>query len=159
MTFLALSRRRLLEGLAVLSTCLALPALPARAAARLEVHKVRGCGCCEMWAEHLRAHGYACAVTEHADLDPIKARLGVPDALRSCHTALLEGYVVEGHVPAAALDRLLRERPAIAGLAVPGMPAGSPGMPSDQPDAYAVIAFAADGRQEVFMRFVGEAAV
>jgi hypothetical protein len=158
MTMLTLPRRRLLGGLAALGTCLALPLLPARAAGRLEVHKARGCGCCDMWADHLRAHGFACDVTEHVDLEPIKARLGVPDALRSCHTALLEGYVVEGHVPAMALERLLRERPAIAGLAVPGMPAGSPGMPSDRPEAFTVVAFAADGRQESFMRFVGESA-
>ena len=156
MTPSVLPRRPLLLGLAAVGVTLALPARRVRASPLVQVSKVTGCGCCEGWAEHLRASGFACEVTAHDDLTPIKRRLGVPEDLESCHTATLEGYVVEGHVPAAALQRLLAERPAIIGLAVPGMPMGSPGMPSPRPDAYDVVAFAADGRREVFMRFVGE---
>ncbi|HEX6011868.1 MAG TPA: DUF411 domain-containing protein [Geminicoccaceae bacterium] len=155
-----LSRRPLLAGLAAASVVAPAAAMgQARAAARsLQVFKTPGCGCCEGWAEHLRANGFACEVTEHAELARVKDRLGVPESLRSCHTGTLEGYVVEGHVPAAALERLLIERPAaVAGLAVPGMPMGSPGMPSPHPEAYEVVAFGADGSQRTFMRFVGEA--
>jgi hypothetical protein len=156
-----LSRRPLLASLAAAAAATgATPVSQARAAAArsLQVFKTPGCGCCEGWAEHLRANGFACEVTEHADLASVKDRLGVPGSLRSCHTGTLEGYVVEGHVPAAALERLLAERPAaVAGLAVPGMPMGSPGMPSSDPEAYEVVAFGADGRQRTFMRFVGEA--
>jgi hypothetical protein len=123
----------------------------------VRVAKTPGCGCCEGWAEHLRAAGFACEVSENPDLDALKDRLGVPADLRSCHTATVAGYVVEGHVPAPAVRRLLVERPAaVLGLAVPGMPAGSPGMPSESPDTYAVTAFAADGGRTEFMRFVGE---
>ncbi|MGH7314852.1 MAG: DUF411 domain-containing protein [Candidatus Rokuibacteriota bacterium] len=86
------------------------------------------------------------------DLTPIKRKLGVPTAIQSCHTALVEGYVVEGHVPADVIDRLLRERPSIAGLAVPGMPVGSPGMeaPGRAPDRYQVLAFDREGRTTVY---------
>jgi hypothetical protein len=152
----ALSRRPLLLGLAAAGVAQALPLRRLQASPPLlRVTKATGCGCCEGWADHLRASGFACEVTALDDLTPLKRRLGVPEDLQSCHTATLEGYVVEGHVPAAALRRLLAERPAILGLAVPGMPMGSPGMPSPQLEAYEVIAFAADGRREAFMRFVG----
>jgi hypothetical protein len=155
-----LARRPLLASLAATVAVVAAPMGQARAAAArsLQVFKTPGCGCCEGWAEHLRANGFACEVTEHADLAGVKDRLGVPGSLRSCHTGTMEGYVVEGHVPAAALERLLAERPAaVAGLAVPGMPMGSPGMPSPRPESYEVVAFGADGGQRTFMRFVGEA--
>ena len=87
-----------------------------------------------------------------ADLAPIKQKLGVPRALQSCHTALVEGYVIEGHVPADLIDRLLRERPPISGLAVPGMPLGSPGMevPGHTPERYQILAFDRSGRTAVF---------
>lgn len=157
MTRTALPRRPLLGGLVLLAGGLALPWAPARAAAPLiEARKQRGCGCCEGWADHVRASGFACTVATYDDLGPIKAALGVPEALQSCHTATVEGYALEGHVPAAAIRRLLAERPAIKGLAVPGMPLGSPGMPGDPPDAYEVIAFGEGDAQSIFMRFVGE---
>jgi hypothetical protein len=155
-----LARRPLLAGLAAAAmAAFAAPLARARAAAArsLRVFKTPGCGCCEGWAEHLRANGFACEVTEHADLASVKDRLGVPESLRSCHTGTLEGYVVEGHVPAAALEQLLAERPAVVvGLAVLGMPMGSPGMPSPRPETYEVVAFGPDGRQRTFMRFTGE---
>jgi hypothetical protein len=143
-------------GLGLLGAGLALPLPRAKAATLIRAVKQRGCGCCEGWAQHVRAEGFACEVETMDDLEPVKARLGVPDALRSCHTATVEGYVLEGHVPASAIRKLLAERPAIRGLAVPGMPLGSPGMPGEPPDAYEVVAFAEGGAQHVFMRFLGE---
>ncbi len=101
---------------------------------------------------YLRANGFPIKVEDTEDLAPIKRKHGVPRDLQGCHTALVEGYVVEGHVPADLIDRLLRERPAIAGLAVPGMPPGSPGMetPGQVPERYQVIAFERSGRTSVF---------
>ena len=151
-----LPRRLVLGGMALLGAGLGLPLGRPRAATLIQVRKQRGCGCCDGWVEHLRANGFICEVSTLDDLAPIKASLSVPEALRSCHTATVEGYVVEGHVPASALRRLLAERPAIRGLAVPGMPLGSPGMPGEPVDEYAVIAFAKDGTQRTFMRFSGE---
>ena len=152
----AATRRLLLATLAGTPLALAWPGRARAAAPRLLVAKTPGCGCCEGWAEHLRAAGFACEVSENPDLDALKDELKVPADLRSCRTATVAGYVVEGHVPAPAVRRLLVERPAVLGLAVPGMPAGSPGMPSESPNTYAVTAFAADGGRTEFMRFVGE---
>ena len=105
-------------------------AAPASAAARppAVLYKNPQCSCCETHAEYLRQHGYQVEVKPSFDLVTIKRQNGVPEALDGCHTMLIAGYVVEGHVPAAAVDRLLDERPAIKGISVPGMPAGSPGM-------------------------------
>ncbi len=101
---------------------------------------------------YLRANSFPVKAEDTEDLAAIKKKHGVPGNLQSCHTALVEGYVVEGHVPADLIDRLLRERPAIAGLAVPGMPSGSPGMesPGRAPEPYQVIAFDRSGRTSVF---------
>jgi hypothetical protein len=101
---------------------------------------------------HLREHGFPVEERNAADLGAVKRRHGVPAALESCHTALVEGYVVEGHVPADLIDRLLRERPSVAGLAVPGMPAGSPGMEvrGQKPERYQVYAFTRDGGRRVY---------
>ncbi len=101
---------------------------------------------------HLREHAFPVEERHDADLGAVKRQHGVPAALHSCHTALVEGYVVEGHVPADLIDRLLRERPAVAGLAVPGMPVGSPGMevPGQAPERYRVYAFTRDGRTRVY---------
>lgn len=117
------------------------------------VHKDPNCGCAG-WVKHLESEGYVVTVEEAADLRPIRARLRVPQSLSACHTAEISGYVVEGHVPAAAIRRLLETRPAALGLAVPGMPAGSPGMEGGTPAPYDVVLFAAD-TQQTFMRFVG----
>jgi len=118
----------------------------------IEVYKSPTCGCCSKWVEHLRAHGFTVRATDTAAVDELKAKHGVPRALRSCHTALVSGYVIEGHVPASDVERLLRERPALAGLAVPGMPIGSPGMegPGGKTEPYDVIAFDEDGRSHTF---------
>jgi len=101
---------------------------------------------------HLRASGYPVKVEDVRDITPIKRRYNVPERLEGCHTALVEGYVVEGHVPADLIDRLLRERPPAAGLAVPGMPAGSPGMeaPGQAPEPYKVLLFDRSGKTAVF---------
>jgi hypothetical protein len=103
---------------------------------------------------HLRDSGFPVKTEDLADLRPIKRRLGVPTDLEGCHTAIVEGYVVEGHVPADLIDRLLRERPRVAGLAVPGMPAGSPGMeaPGQAADRYEVLAFEKNGRYTAYAR-------
>jgi hypothetical protein len=101
---------------------------------------------------HLRSNGFPVTERNETDLAPVKRRLGVPTALESCHTALVEGYVLEGHVPADLIDRLLRERPKITGLAVPGMPVGSPGMesPGMKAERYQVLTFDRSGRTTVF---------
>jgi hypothetical protein len=142
-------------GLAVASIgaarALARPAPPPTA---ITVYKSASCECCAKWVDHLRANGFAPAVHDEADMDAIKHEMGVPPAVRSCHTALLGRYVVEGHVPAGDLRRLLAERPAVAGLAAPGMPKSGPGMavPGDDPEPYEVLSFARDGKTAVFAR-------
>lgn len=124
-------------------------------AAAMEVYKTATCGCCKAWLTHVRAAGFE--VTAHdvsgAELVERKRALGVESGLGSCHTAVIEGYVIEGHVPAADIRRLLDERPDIAGLAVPGMPLGSPGMDyGDRRDPYVVVAFDGRGGLGVFAR-------
>jgi hypothetical protein len=121
------------------------------------VTKDPNCGCCEAWVDHSRAAGFAVEVIDSAEMSRHKHELGVPPALASCHTAEVDGYVIEGHVPAGAIKRLLVARPRAAGLAVPGMPVGSPGMevPGVEPDTYAVILFGADG-QRAFARYRGD---
>ena len=128
--------------------------LPSRASGEtLELWKTPWCGCCTAWVDHMREAGFDVRVTELEDLDPLKARLGVTPELASCHTGLIGGYVVEGHVPAADVARLLKEKPEATGLAVPGMPVGSPGMEMDgRTDAYEVVLFAPGGNT-VFARY------
>jgi hypothetical protein len=119
----------------------------------VEIVKDPGCGCCELWAEHLRRAGFRTTVAESADMDAVKTRRGVPRAARSCHTGVVQGYVLEGHVPAADAQRLLRERPAgVIGIAVPGMPLGSPGMEvsTGRVQPYDVLAFDKAGKTTVF---------
>lgn len=122
------------------------------------VHKDPNCRCCTGWVQHLRESGFTVRVEETSDLDAIRTRLGVPPDLAACHTAEVAGYVVEGHVPGAAVRRLLAERPNAKGVAVPGMPTGSPGMEGGRPAPYSVMLFGSDG-QRPFMRFVGDRAV
>jgi hypothetical protein len=105
------------------------------------VYKEPACGCCGKWAKHMQASGFRVDIQEVADVTPIRRKYGVPDDLSSCHTAIVGGYAIEGHVPAADVKRLLREGPKVKGLAVPGMVAGSPGMEQGTPKAYATIVF------------------
>ena len=116
------------------------------------VYKSPTCGCCSKWVDHLRSHGFEVRATNTEDVDALKTKHAVPRQARSCHTALVGGYVVEGHVPAADIQRLLKERPAIAGIAVPGMPIGSPGMevPGTKPQSFSVLSFTKDGSTRVF---------
>jgi hypothetical protein len=124
----------------------------------ITVHKDPTCGCCAGWVRHLQGAGFATNVVETRDLDPVKRRLGVPDDLAACHTAEVSGFVVEGHVPASALKRFLAERPNATGLAVPGMPVGSPGMEGGEPEVYEVVLFGPNGRRP-YMRFRGDRAL
>lgn len=118
------------------------------------VHKTPTCGCCGAWIDHLRADGFTVRVIDVADTSPVAHRLGVPDALRSCHTAEIDGYAIEGHVPASDIRRLLAERPDAAGIAVPGMPLGSPGMEmGDRRENYDVILFDRAGGTRVFASY------
>lgn len=120
----------------------------------MTVYKSPSCGCCKAWVEHVRAAGFTVKTRDTDDLAPIKQSMGTAGKLESCHTAVVGGYVVEGHVPADLIARMLREKPAIAGLAVPGMPMGSPGMevPDGTKDAYEVIAFDRKGKRSVYAR-------
>jgi hypothetical protein len=120
----------------------------------VRVHKDPNCGCCNGWVTHLRRAGYDAAGVDTNRLNAVKARLGVPPQLHSCHTAEVGDFVVEGHVPASAIDRLLAERPQARGLAVPGMPVGSPGMEGGEPETYDVILFGPQGTR-VFLRYRG----
>ena len=121
----------------------------------ITVHRDPNCGCCLGWVQHLQKAGFRTKVLETNDLDAVKQRLGVPDDLAACQTAEIVGYVVEGHVPAMALKRFLAEKPNATGLAVPGMPIGSPGMEGGRPERYDVVLFGPDGRR-TYMSFIGE---
>jgi hypothetical protein len=117
----------------------------------VQVYKQPGCGCCELWAQHMRKAGFRVTVAEAQDVDAMKRQNGIPVNLRSCHTSLVGGYKVEGHVPADIVKRLLTEKPNVSGIAVPGMPMGSPGMEAGgRVEPYDVYAFDAQGRQPVF---------
>lgn len=150
-TLPSISRRLFLGGAASL-TLLPLQQVAAAPMPMILVYKTPACGCCKMWVEHLAISGFAVDAEDHDDLNAIKRMAGVPDHLLACHTGLIDGYTIEGHIPAEAIKKLLAERPAVKGLAVPGMPAGSPGMPSPTPERYDVIAFG--GEERVFMSFV-----
>ena len=115
------------------------------------VYKNPSCGCCIEWVKHMRANGFRLDVKDVDDVTPFKRRSMVPDALASCHTALVGGYAIEGHVPASDVWRMLREKPRIIGLAVPGMVVGSPGMETGPAQPYATIAFDERGTR-VFAR-------
>ncbi len=155
-SYAMLSRRAVLAGLAAglaVGRSVAAEGLPTVA-----VTKDPSCGCCEKWVAHLRDSGFSVTVTE-GPVNPVKARLGVPRDLASCHTALVDGYVVEGHVPAGAIKRLLAEKPKGTGLAVPGMPVGSPGMEVGgmEPDTYEVVLFGPDIRTTFASYWGGQA--
>ncbi|HMH86467.1 MAG TPA: DUF411 domain-containing protein [Gemmatimonadaceae bacterium] len=116
----------------------------------ITVYKDPSCGCCKKWIEHLVKHGYRVDAKDTPNMTEIKRTLGVPNALTACHTAVVNGYLIEGHVPAADIDRLLEQKPRIAGLAVPGMPAGSPGMEGMGTQRYQVLTFDKSGKTKVF---------
>ena len=120
------------------------------------VYKSPTCGCCSMWVEHLEASGFEVESVDRDDMGAVKDSLGVPSHLSSCHTAVVGDYVVEGHVPAEHVARMLEEQPEARGLAVPGMPIGSPGMEQgDRRDPYDVVVFDAAGDGAVFAHVEG----
>jgi hypothetical protein len=141
-----------LSAAGLLLTGLATRRVPAQASQPITVYKSKSCGCCALWVEHLKANGYTPVVHDEEDMDPLKDKLGVPVDLRSCHTAVAGGYLIEGHVPAGDIRRLLSDRPKVAGLAVPGMPSGTPGMARSDAEAggYTVLAFQSDGSSRTF---------
>ena len=120
---------------------------------RITVYKDPGCGCCKNWIEHLIKHGYRVDAKDTPAMAEIKRTLGVPEALTACHTAVVNGYLIEGHVPAADIARLLKEKPKVAGLAVPGMPMGSPGMEGPRQQHYQVLSFDKSGKTKVFASY------
>ena len=152
--------RLVIIGAALTTTCAALVAAasqpaPKAAAASMVVHKSATCGCCGLWIEHLRARGFQVQANNVSDsqLTRVAIESGVPADLQTCHTAKIGGYIVEGHVPAEDVQRLLAEKPAIVGIGVGGMPMGSPGMEQGgQKQRFNTMAFTKDGKQTVFAR-------
>lgn len=138
----------------VLAAAIGLSVLPAHAEPpAVTMYKDPNCGCCSKWAEHMRAAGFSVAEVHSQQMDRVKQQLGVPEALGSCHTARIGTYLIEGHVPAADVKRLLAEQPDVAGLSAPGMPLGSPGMEGPYPaDHYEVVSFDHRGGAAVFAR-------
>jgi len=156
MTRQALARRDLLLGAVTLAVTTALPVAARGAGSAMHVLRDPDCGCCSAWIELLEREGFT--VTTESSLGSALMRYklenGIPPAVASCHTGRIEGYMIEGHVPAADIRRLLAERPAAVGLAVPGMPYGSPGMgPEEEREAYDVLLIRKDGTIEIFTRY------
>ena len=121
-------------------------------AIEITVYKSTTCKCCDKWVDHLRDAGFTVTSQNSSDMNIIKSSTGVKPKLQSCHTALVEGYVIEGHVPASDIRRLIQERPAVSGLTVPGMPIGSPGMEGPYKDPYDVLTFDQKGQTKVYAR-------
>ncbi len=147
------------RSLAMVITAACLGAVPLAqtkpsAGPALSVFKTPTCGCCSKWVDHMKKAGFQVTVTDmpQASLDNVKAKHQVPAAVHSCHTAVVDGYAIEGHVPATEVKRLLKEKQKVTGIAVPGMPLGSPGMesPGITPHPYDVLSFDAQGKTKVF---------
>ena len=162
-TRVRLNRRALIAAIPVAGMAIAVPGL-SRAAARtpMEVWKDPNCGCCHDWVLHMRAAGFDVTVHDTGN-HAVRARLGLPQHLGSCHTALVGGYLIEGHVPASDTRALLTQRPTALGLAVPGMPVGSPGMDGpeygNRRDPYNVLLVARDSSTQIFKRYKGQASL
>jgi hypothetical protein len=149
-----LQRRQFLLSVAAASACVAVPTFAAGALPQVDVYKSPTCGCCSAWVDHLKAAGFPVKVTDVGDTTAARKRYGLPDRFGSCHTAIVAGYVVEGHVPAAEIKRLLAMKPAAIGIAVPAMPVGSPGMEvGDRQDPYDVFLIDKNGRGTVFAHY------
>ena len=121
-----------------------------RSAVALTVYKDPECGCCKEWVKHMQKAGFTVTATDTRDMNAIKVKYGVPSALASCHTALVGGYIVEGHAPADVVQKMLAEKPSARGIAVPGMPMGSPGMEGPTKDKYNVMLFDRLGKATVY---------
>ena len=139
-----------LAGTVITVASAAISPTPVTKPIAIKVYKTPQCGCCKAWVTHLRNNGFQVETMDLPDLSLVKQKYGVKAALQSCHTAVVNGYVVEGHVPADVIRKLLRERPAVAGVAVPGMPAGSPGMEGASKQAYDVYTFDRAGKAQVY---------
>ena len=124
----------------------------AQSATPIEVFKSPSCGCCEKWIEHLQQNGFKVKAQNVSDVSAMRKTMGLPDRFSSCHTARIGNYLVEGHVPAADIRRLLAEKPKALGLAVPSMPPGSPGMESSKPIPYETLLVQADGSYRTFAK-------
>ena len=149
-----MKRRHWIAAAAAGAAALALPVLAASPLPVVQVYKSPTCGCCGAWVDHLKAAGFTVKVTEVNDTTEQRKRYGFPDRFGSCHTAIVAGYIVEGHVPAAEVKRLLDLKPAALGLSVPGMPLGSPGMEvGDRRDPYDVFLIDKSGRETVFAHY------
>lgn len=149
-----IGRREFLIGAAAAMSTTAC-ARPAQAT-QIRVFKTPACGCCAAWVKHLQANGFAVRVTDMDDVSPVARKLGVPGPLRSCHTGEIEGYFVEGHVPASDIRKLLAKRPKAAGIAVPGMPVGSPGMEQgSRRDEFSTLLVTKGGGISVFTEHLG----
>lgn len=145
-----MQRRTLLQ--AALAALL-LPAAAQAATPVIEVYKSASCGCCHLWVDHLRANGFTVNAHDVANPSDYREKFGIPTALGSCHTGIVAGYAIEGHVPAQEIKRLLVERPKARGLAVPGMTLGSPGMEGPRSDPYDVLLVETDGRHKVYRHY------
>lgn len=143
----------------IVRSLLALPLLGSlslqAATPQVQVYKTKTCGCCSKWVDHLKANGFSATVTDVPSTADYRKKYGVPDQLLSCHTAVVDGYTVEGHVPAADIHRMLKQKPKAKGLAVPGMPLGSPGMEADRRQPYSVLLFQSNGGTSVFQKYPG----
>lgn len=154
----SITRRSFAAVLGVAATITLVAPTRAQVRPAVTLHKDPACGCCSGWARHLGGAGFTVTAIDAADMITVKTRLGVPPDVQTCHTAEIGRYVIEGHVPAAAIERLLAEAPDAKGLAVPGMPIGSPGMEGDTPETYDVVLFGPKGTR-IFGRFRGTKAV
>ena len=146
-----MKRRLLLQGM--VAGVLGVQGLAYAALPVIEVYKSASCGCCHGWVDHLRASGFIVNTHDVANPSDYREKFGMPNQLGSCHTAMVQGYVVEGHVPAAEIKRLLAERPKARGLAVPAMPLGSPGMEGPRSDPYDVLLVRMDGNYSVYRHY------
>ena len=156
MSLSRLNRRAWMMGAAGVVVSVATPVRAQTGPRQITIYKTPWCGCCDGWVSHMREAGFTAQVRVVQDLASIRAEHGVPDRLASCHTGVIGGYAIEGHVPASDVARLLRERPAGArALSAPGMPAGSPGMEHAGHEPYVTWVIGADGQAEVFGRHNG----
>jgi hypothetical protein len=151
------SLRNILRYVTVALLACGTPTVAQQRSSTVEVYKTPTCGCCSKWVEHLRTNGFTVRTTDLESTGAVQRSFGVPPEVRSCHTASVGGYVVEGHVPAREVKRLLKERPRVEGIAVAGMPTGSPGMevPGTAPHPYHVVAFDKSGQITVFASYEG----
>ncbi len=148
-----MNRRILLQ--AILASALGAPLVASAAAPVIDVYKSASCGCCTGWVDHLKANGFTVKVKNVANPSDYREKFGIPNELGSCHTGMVQGYAIEGHVPAAEIKRLLAEKPRAKGLAVPSMPMGSPGMEGPRSHPYDVFLVQANARTSVYKHYNG----